>query len=291
MIYATDKKNCKNGLVQYMPKTDENQLILGKDGIILWKIGDVVAINKYRDHESRADSPFHEMERVDEQHFTELFKFNETYLNFSGSKDGFLMLKNHFFKSDDGALILEEVVPLEKESHTEIASILSRAEIESMFDANKYDAMFVLNNYGMVTFAGSKNDRLRVGRDIIPSDDAIRELDLKNRLWNYEIGRVLEGEQGKKPRTGKIGSIREMPLYGPSYKRNFSHLLLTMKDGSFDLMWFKIDFVWKDRFRLTASPVFFKEPTVDDVINYCKSSEVEPVFEPHTVNDGRKKKI
>ena len=57
-------------------------------------------------------------------------------------------------------------------------------------------------------------------------------------------------------------------------------MLLTVKDDKFDLKWFRIDFIEKDKFRLTSSPINIIEPTIDDVINFSRDNEIETTPEP-----------
>lgn len=60
-------------------------------------------------------------------------------------------------------------------------------------------------------------------------------------------------------------------------------LLLTIKEGKFCLMWFKIEKLTQDRFRLTTRPIEILEPTIDDVIQYTKNNQIEKTLEPVTL--------
>ena len=57
-------------------------------------------------------------------------------------------------------------------------------------------------------------------------------------------------------------------------------MLLTVKNGKFDLKWFRIDFISKDKFKLTTSPIAVIEPTIDDVITYSSNYDIEYTPKP-----------
>ena len=286
MIKAINKKYCIGDLVQLMPDTDSCHLIVNADEIILLKVGDKVLVNKYANHPSRNLFPYHEKEQNDRDHFTELFEYNKTYLNFRGSVGGFSFHQDYFFKGSERALYLDQSLPVDDMNAVKDSIELSRQEIEELFDSSNYDSMYVIDRNGRISFARNDKDKICIGKKVIPSDDEIVEMELRNRKGDYNIARAINPENDttenyQKANTPKtIDEIRDFKVYGPLFFANYSDMLLTVKDGKFDLKWFRIDFIEKDRFRLTTSPIAIIEPTIDDVITYSSNRDIEYTPEP-----------
>lgn len=286
MIKAIDKKYCIDNLVQLMPYTDVCHLIVSADEIILLKTGNGVLINKYAQHPSRYLFPFSEKEQNDWNHFTELFEYNKVYLDFRGSVGGFRFDKNYFFKGSERALFLEEPLPVDERNATMDSVELNRTEIEKIFDSDNYDSMYVIDRNGRILLAKNDKDKICIGKSIIPSDEEIIEMELRDRKGNYNIARALNPandthENYEKANAKKtIEEIENFKIYGPALLGKYSHMLLTVKDGKFDLKWFRIDFISKDKFKLTTSPIAIIEPTIDDVITYSSNRDIEYTPEP-----------
>lgn len=282
MIKAIDKKYCVDNLVQLMPYTDTCHLIVSADEIILLKIGNDILINKYSNHPSRHLFPFSEKEQNDWRHFTELFEYNKLYLNFSNYR----FIKNYFFKGSERALFLEESLPVDERTETIDSIELNRSEIEKIFNSNNYDSMYIFDINGRILFVKNDKDKICMGDSIIPSDEEIIEMELLDRKGNYNIACVLNSANDnnenyeKANKKKKIEEIENFKICGPALFREYSHMLLTVKDGKFDLKWFEIDFVSKDKFKLTTSPVEIIEPTVDDVLTYSDNCNIEYIAEP-----------
>lgn len=282
MIKAIDKKYCVGDLVQLMPATHVCHLIVSADEIILLKVGDDVLVNKYANHPSRESFPYHEEERHDWAHFTELFEYNKMYLNFKGCN----FRKYYFFKGSERALYLDEHLPVD-EGYGEKKSLeLDRQGIEELFDGSNYDAMYIIDRNGKILFARNDKDNVRFGENVIPSDDEIVEMELRKRKGDYNLARALNSENDTKDNYRKaeepksIDEIKNLKLYGPALFSKYAHLLLTVKDGKFDLKWFRIDFLLKDKFRLTTSPIVIVEPTIDDVLEFSQEYEIRNTPEP-----------
>ena len=176
MIKAIDKKYCIGDLVQLMPYTDSCHLIVNADEIILLKVGDKVLVNKYANHPSRNLFPYHEKEQNDKNHFTELFEYNKTYLNFRGSVGGFSFHQDYFFKGSERALYLDQSLPVDDRNAVKDSIELSRQEIEELFDSSNYDSMYVIDRNGRISFARNDKDKICIGKKVIPSDDEIVEM-------------------------------------------------------------------------------------------------------------------
>lgn len=286
MIEAIDKKYCIGNFVQLMQNTDVCHLIVSADEIILLKVGDKVLVNKYDNYLNRNLFPYYEEEQDNRNRFPELFEYNKIYLNFKGSMGGFCFNQDYFFKGNDRALVLEDSLPVDDRNAVKNCISLDRQEIEEIFDSKNYDSMYVINRNGRISFARNNNNRINIGKNVIPSDDEIVEMELKDRKGNYYIAKAINPkndtiENYHKANTPKtIDEIREFKLYGPTLLGIYSDMLLTVKDGNFDLKWFKIDFIEKNKFRLTTSPIAIVEPTVDDVLNYAKEYDIKYTPEP-----------
>lgn len=286
MIQAIDKKYCIGDLVQLMPYTDTCHFIVSTDEIILLKIGDKVLVNKYSNHPSRNLFPYHEKEQIDRNYFTELFEYNKTYLNFRGSVGGFSFHQDYFFKGSERALYLEQSLPVDDRNTVKDSIELSRQEIEELFDSSNYDSMYVIDKNGRISFSRNDKDKICIGKKVIPSDDEIVEMELRSRKGDYNIARAINPENDttenyQKATTPKtIDEIRNFKVYGPFLFANYSDMLLTVKDGKFNLKWFRIDFIEKDKFRLTTSPIEIVEPTIDDVFSYSGRYDIDYTPEP-----------
>lgn len=288
MIKAINQKYCKGNLVQLMPHTDECHLIVSANEIILLKIGDKVLVNKYSTHSSRNLFPYHEKEQIDWEHFTELFEYYKTYLNFKGSVRGYSFQKYYFFKGTDRALWLNEPLSVDERDAKKEYVDLDRNEIERLFDSTNYDSIYVIDISGNILFARNTKDKIRIGKRVIPSDNEIVKMELEKRKTDsnigYNLGKAFNSfnntENYQKANTPKtINEIRNFKVYGPALFAKYSNMLLTSKDGNFDLKWFRIDFIEKDKFRLTFSPIIIGEPTVDDVIQFSNNHEIEENYE------------
>lgn len=79
-------------------------------------------------------------------------------------------------------------------------------------------------------------------------------------------------ENATMPKT--IAEIRNFIVYGPTGFSTCYNLLLTSKDGKFNLRWVKIAFIEKDKFKLTTEPISIIEPTIDDVIQFSDNQSL-----------------
>lgn len=292
MIKAIYEKYCIGDLVQVMSHTDTTQLIVSADEIILLKTGNKVIINKYANHPNRYLFPLSEKIQQDFDHFTELFEYDKLYLDFRGSISGFRFDKNYFFKGSERALILEESLQVDERYATTSSVELNRVEIETIFDSNNYDSMYVLDRNGRILFARNDKDNILIGESIIPSDKEIVEMELQDRKGDHNIACAINPEldtpenYDKVNKKKKIEDIENFKIWAPALFGKYSHMLLTSKNGKFDLKWFRIDFVSKDKFKLTTSPINITEPTIDDVISYKEKWNIEYIHDHYSTCDN-----
>lgn len=287
MINAIDSKYCKDNLVQFMSYTNLVQLIVSPEEIILFKIGGNVIVNKYSNHPSRNLFPYSDKEQIDYNHITELFEYNKTYLDFMCSSDGFGMNEMSFYKGTEGALCFNAPLNLDdRRIEQPVTRILTRKEVEDIFNSDNYDSMYILNGNGRIHYASNKNDGISIGKKVIPSDDEIVEDEYQKRLGYCKIARAINGNLSKPKEEIKkknIDGIENFKLYAPFLFRQYIHLMLTSKNGEFELKWFRLDFVKKDQFKLTTSPIKIYKPSVEEIVDYATNNQIE--FTPKPVDE------
>ena len=266
MIKAISEKYCKNNLVQLNCSSGDFHLIVDADEIILLKVDGEIIINKYANHPSRDLFPT-------EYHINhpEIFEYNKIYLNFKQSnyRNGFD--KNYFFKGKNRALYLSEsLIPT---TLNKVNIELTREEIEKIFSPCNYDSMYVLNTYERIVMcAKNKTDGSVIAKNIIPSDKEIIKMILKDEKL---IKSIIQGTNNINNLNNlSIGMIKNFKLY------QRPNLLITSKNGVFNIIYFEIEFLEKDKFKLTQDIVPIIEPTVDDVLEYSSKNVIEYLADP-----------
>lgn len=299
MIRAIKEEYCKENLVQLIPYSDVCQLIIDKDEILLLKDGNNILINKYANHPKRFLFPYSDKEinyDYDNKRYTQLFEYNKIYLNFRSSVSGASLHKNYFFKGTKRALYLNETLSLDDRNLLKDERYLTREETEKFFDSEQYDSMYILDKNGNIIYAKSNNDGVVIDKKIIPSDEEIIKSELENRT---SIEKKLLGNNHdttfitKQYSAKTIDEIENFSIYGPILFSDYSHILITVKDGNFDVKWFTLDFIQKDKFKLTTSNILVTEPTIDDVINYTENDTIRYIPDPIKLenNEAIKKAI
>lgn len=292
MIKAIDEKYCKNDLVQLMPYSSTTQLIISADEIIFLKVCDEILVNKYEKHPSRNLFPYSDRIKHSE-HYTQLFEYNKQYLNYRGSFGGFSIQQNYFFKGSNRALYFNESLDLDDRNVEYDEQVIDRKSVESIFDSNNYDSMYLVNRNGAIQFAKSKKDGTIIDKKIIPSDVKIVELANEERASNFHIASIIndieDTEQDEKSsrRYSSIDDISNFKIYGPLLTASYSHILITSKDGVIKATWFKLEFVKKDTFKLTTSSIPVIEPTIDDVISYSSQHSIDKTPDPEEDEESK----
>lgn len=293
MIKSVDKKYCHGNLVQLMPHTDTCHLIMNQDEIILLKIGNKVLINKYINHPSRHLFPYHENEKHTSgchAQYNVLYEYNKIYLNFRTSISGYSFRKDYFFKGTDRALWLNESLLTNRKLLEEHSQILDRKELEQVFNSDNYDSMYIIDVKGRIMLAKNNTDGCIIKKDIIPTDEEIIDIEYQERVSNHYLGELfrsaLDNENpisattaGIKPRT--IEEINNVNIYGSLLFSEYSHVLITSKKGEFNIKFFRLDFIEKDKFKLTTGNVPVVEPTIDYVLDYTKEHTIEQTEDPN----------
>lgn len=284
MIKAIYSKYCTNDFVQLMPYTDVYQLIIDTEQIILLKDCDTVVINKFVDHPNRSLFPLSDSSTYRDgfnTHYNELFEYNKFYLNFRGSYVGYKLHKHYFVKGTDSALFLNEKLPIMNFNTGGKSQDLTREETEKIFDVNNYDSMYVIGDTGAILFAGNKKDGTVIKKRVVPTDDEIVNLELQKRIslhsmacsLNPSVDTTERRKEVYKPKT--IDEIKNFTIYGYVMPNKYTNMLITSKNGKFEVKWFDLNFIEKDKFRLTTRDVTIIEPTVDYVVNYTDDQKTE----------------
>lgn len=291
MVEAIDKKYCHNNLVQLMHRENNVNLIISDDEIILLKLGDKVLVNAYENHPDRYLFPYSEKVMTG-PFYNSLFEYNKPYIVYNGGLGGYNFSTNYFLEGYDRTLFWSDYLSTDFRGVKGNEKVLSRSEIENYFNKDNYDSMYVINTNGKVLYANSKVNGLVVDNRIIPSDEEIIELDYKDRKSKVEMGILSrkivylehfdydEKEDPSKVEKRSIDDIKNLKLYYGGLFNDYSHVMLTVKNGVFYINWFKIDMLSKDSFKLTTQPIVFKIPTYVDVIKYMSKNKIEYTMDP-----------
>ena len=210
-----------------------------------------------------------------------IFEYNKPYIDFIFSIHGYGVQQNFFFKGTNRALYTNKPLPIDERylCGKEEINILTRKEIEDFFNKDNYESMYIIDVNGRILFANNKVNGLVIDREIIPSDEEIVQLALRDSIGNYNIVKALNNKDDNNVHYNKayipktIDKIQNLKLYGGFLLHTYCNMLLTVKDGKFDLKWFRVDFIEEDKFKLTTTNISVIEPTVDDLINYAKEEE------------------
>lgn len=281
MIKAIDAKYCKGDLVQLMTIDGGTSFIASPEEIILLKGYRKVYVNKYENHPNRYEFPYSENVKTGE-YFNELYEYNKPYIIYESNHIGYICSMMYFFKGSNRAIKYETSLPIDLRSTQDIEEELTREEIESKFNKDNYDSMYIIDVNVNSFFINNNLENICLGNGFDFSDEEIIARDLRKRERDQRMANIFRVD-GKKSteeiKARPIEEIKDLKLYS-GFINKYSHLLLTSKDGVFSLMWFNIVFVEKDKFRLTYSIVPIKVPTVDNIISYCEDNDIEYTSDP-----------
>lgn len=288
-VERIDEKYCINDLVQLMPYTGYNQLIIDADEIVLLKNGRNVVVNKYVNHPSRDLFPFSKCASHSDDiggYHNELFEYDKIYLNFINTNIGIRIRIYKFFKDNNCTLFCDESLSLDERTLSDNVLELSRNETEDIFNSDNYDSMYIVDKSGSILYASNKKDGIVIDRNLIPSIQEIVKMDKEDRESLYKLARMSMGNYenlNKVHQFKSIDDINNLKVYGPvlSFLSKYAHFLITSKDGKFDVKLFKLDYLEKDKFRLTTASVPVLEPTLDDVTLYAINNDIQSTCEPN----------
>lgn len=300
MIKSIDKNSYTDELVQYAPNIVGHDYILMDDKEILFlKSKGEVLINKYIDNPDKSNFTFQQIKysrpfyiEWNSERYNEIFNYNKPYLMFEISNDGYRFGEYYFLKDGDGAFFIKESLPSEVET---IELDFNRKELEQFFDCNNYDAMYIINREGHIKFASNKKDGEVISGNIIPNEDEIVDLEYDNSIRKetlYNMFRVVENSDNKQIKPKKIDDITNFPIYSKGMFHGYYNLLITINDGKFNVNWMGLDFVEKDKYRLTLGNVPIIEPYIEYIDEYKQEHDILPLFSSTTdSNINKVKKI
>lgn len=151
--------------------------------------------------------------------FIEEYSFDNMYLNFSASGTGHCFQTNYFLEGSDISLFVSNQIFTDEKSSKEQELILDRNQLEHIFDIDYYDSIFLMHRNGECEFAYDKKTGLEYKKETFNSKD----------------------------NSGVI--------YGPNKFGKYSHFLITSFNNQFYIVWFKLEMIDKEKFKLTTGPV------------------------------------
>lgn len=284
MIKSIPQKYCKEEFTQLMINPLLTCLIMNAEEIILLKYGNKVLINKFTSHPMRNKFPRSNIEIFEDEENTfykELFSYNHLYLGYRNKGGGIQFFQNYFVKEDNRCLIQNKSLPIFQKEPT-ITRIMNRKEIEEYFNPLDYDAMYIMDRNGIISYAYNKKDGTVIKTNLIPNDEQIIELDRKNRTLRNKVACMANenyNDYEKKYNPRNLEKIKNIKIFG-GVIGNFADFLVTVKDSKFDVKWFSLHFLEKDKFQLDFSPIFVLETNQEDILRYAESNPIEEVLEP-----------
>lgn len=263
MLKTIEKECCQDNFMTHENKLDNFNLVLSADGLVFLKVGNhIIEDARHTDLEAIQRSDF----------FKENYEYNKMYLNLSASNTGYNFQINCFFKGKEKSLLFSETIDADEYIATEDVVELTRDELEQLLDKENFDSMFLFHRNGPCVYAYDKKLNLELGKRIVPSDDDIVKKDLSNRKHRFNIARSLNRSLDSKEnyeeshRVRTIEEIKNCSFYAPSLMGKYSHFILTTFNNQFYLTWFKLEFIEKNKFKLTTYPIEIKSIDLEEIL-------------------------
>lgn len=284
-------KYCKNNLVQLMHISNRCNFIVSPDEIILLKSDGNLILNSYKKHPKRFLFPYSINSVTNSNHslyYNELFEYDKPYLNFSGEGvGGYSFQLNYFIKDDENKTIFYSTpISCDRRYASEKDIYLTEEELKKIFDKKSNDSIYVIDVYGKILFANNKVNGLVIKKNIVPNNKELIELDKQKREYDEDMKIMArriahcfdddyKEEEKEKILPRNVDEIKDLDIFSAGLFNNYSHMLLTVKNGKFSLMWFKLKYLEKDKFKLTYHNIPITIPDKNEIINYVKENEIE----------------
>lgn len=285
MLKIIEKENCHGKYVNYETKLEIFNLVISPKGLLFLKVGDKILCDVYEN----------DLDEI-KTSFKEKYRYNQMYLNITANTTGYSLKKEYFFKGKEKSLLLSETINETERETTENEYILSREELEQLLAKENYNSMFLFHRNGPCIYAYDKQNNLEFGK-LIPSDYDIIKKDLSARRSKFNIAKALRPALGtheeyeKSHSERNIDEITNLPIYAPSMMGKYSHFLLTTFNNQVQLIWFKLELIQKDKFRVTTSPINViecdLENTLTDATKYIL--EFMPDDTIYSIDEGTKR--
>lgn len=207
---------------------------------------------------------------------TKKFKFNKLYIEFYFNNIGYSFQTHFYYKGTDRGIQVTRHIP-EDTSVDKNEQVLTREEIETLFNPVNYDAFYIIDSTVGIISAYNKKDGHLKERNIIPTDEEIIKRDYAERKFNYNFFVAMFGRRDQEDnlepiRERSIDEITNLKILVPLL-RTFSDILVTVKDGVISASWFSIFFLSKDKFKLIRRQIDLDVPSLDDIFEYFKREE------------------
>lgn len=173
MIKTVDKEYVKDNLVQLMIGTNDNEIILDGENLLLLKVDNVIYVNKYLNHPKRALFPYQDipMHKVDDvELYNVLFEVDKDYLIYEMNSYTDNIIMSRFAKIDSGALWREEASDDydDMDFHT---TTYTKEELARLFDPDNYDSLFVIDTHGRIVIASTQSDGKILNGEFLPTKE------------------------------------------------------------------------------------------------------------------------
>lgn len=252
-IKKIDENYCTDNSVFLKPDSLDNLLIMDSDHILYLKENDI-----------RKEPPLLEFQ----------FQYNKLYLNVKNSLYGIQIHQDYFISRKEGNFYLSKSLKFPNKHIVTDELITSREEAEDILNPSNYDSFCLLDLNGIILYAKSKNDGVIIDRNIIPSDKEIIDKELENRTFRFHLTHFIGlcGELSAKPIN--INQIKNVSIYGPIlFTNKFGHIMITSNQLGFHLVWFRLDFLEQDKFKITTSEI----PIFDNELEYKEYFSEKPI--------------
>lgn len=235
-------------------------LIFDAEETILLKYMNKILINKY---------PFNNNE-----YYNLLLDYNKLYLGYRNNGEGIQFFQYYAIKSGNKSYVYHKTLPFHEKGKL-FTQFMTRKETEELFDPLKYDSMYIMDVNGIIHYAYNKKDGYIINKTIIPSDKEIIDLDTKKRDINNKMVFILREKDKNYEQIftrKKIEEIKDIKIFGGIIFTEYKVLLVTSKDNKFDVRWFSLHFLEKNKFKFNYAPILTTVPNQDDILSYIENN-------------------
>ena len=195
------------------------------------------------------------------------FNFDKEYLIFKSSLREADIMVRKYLKDDIGCVVGEYCFEPQEEINE---VILTRKELEDgfVFSDKKMDGLYVIDLKRGVLYANNEMDGSVVSDFVIPSDDEICELEYEFQKQNHRLFNLIRGyDDGIVDMKKKIEDIKYYPIVQGVYYHCQNYLYIKIQNGVFDIFFFEVVCMGKDKFKLvTRKVVLPKDNIISDTL-------------------------
>ena len=199
------------------------------------------------------------------------FNYNKIYLIFKSSLVESDIMVRVYMEDEFGSIVNEYC--LEPKDEVEEAILSRNFLMENFsFDDKKMDGLYVIDLKKGVLSAQNGIDGVLLNNFVIPSDDEICEMEYEFQKQNHRLFNLIRGyDDGDLVVKKKIEDIKYYPIVQGVYYHCQNYLYIMVKDGNFDIYFFEVVCMGKDKFKLVSRKVLLpKENVVSNVKTLTK---------------------